>query len=367
MLCYTLSMKIIDKTVTIDLMENQTSEDRRKLLQGAKKNFDFYFKNLSFAAFDIETTGLSPTTSQVVLAGFAIPLSDDEIRIIQFFAENIDEEKDVLIHVQELIKSLDLVVTFNGASFDIPFVSKRCSLYNISVEKDIYNLDIYKIIKNFSDLGKMLPNLKQKTVENFLGLSFQRKDEISGKESIDLYLNYMLNPSETLLETILLHNSDDIKQLYRIVFSMYPVNLHRAMCINGFPLGKVIVPQLLEEETSRIIIDKMNLSKTALHITGKLSQFPLRFQEYCDTDGICYDFGKESFTVKVNLVNRQNTVFLPLNLLWKEDKENILKEATETGFLMGEYLIISRDKSVNHMAVTWLAKKTIERVIDQWI
>ena len=51
-------MKIIDKTVTIDLMENQTSEDRRKLLQGAKKNFDFYFKNLSFAAFDIETTGL---------------------------------------------------------------------------------------------------------------------------------------------------------------------------------------------------------------------------------------------------------------------------------------------------------------------
>ena len=76
-------MKIIEKKLNIDPAE-------LKLL-------DKYLSTNSYAVFDIETTGLSPSFSSIVLAGFVL-VKDGTASLIQYFAETPMQEKEVLGH-----------------------------------------------------------------------------------------------------------------------------------------------------------------------------------------------------------------------------------------------------------------------------
>ena len=76
-----------------------------------------------------------------------------------------------------------------------------------------YNLDLYLVLNGHSPIKKFVPNLKQKTVENYMGLWQSRTDEISGAESVELYNTYEKTGREDLESKILLHNSDDVIQL----------------------------------------------------------------------------------------------------------------------------------------------------------
>lgn len=54
-----------------------------------------------------------------------------------------------------------------------------------------------------------------------MGLSDSRKDSISGAESVELYLEYKKCQDQSLKEKlekkILLHNHDDLLQLYKLL------------------------------------------------------------------------------------------------------------------------------------------------------
>ncbi len=73
------------------------------------------------------------------------------------------------------------------------------------------------VMKHYSDLPKLLSSMSQKSLEVFAGLSTGRDDKISGKESVELYSQYQTTGAHDVLSQILLHNSDDIKQLFRLV------------------------------------------------------------------------------------------------------------------------------------------------------
>ncbi|MGB3366298.1 MAG: ribonuclease H-like domain-containing protein [Acidaminobacteraceae bacterium] len=175
--------------------------------------FDIYNLN-DIAILDIETTGLHRIYSKVILVGIII-FSKSRAEIIQIFADNPSEEGELLITLQDVIKNKSLILTYNGQAFDIPFLNGKYSQRNLNFEIPMYkNFDLLRLIrKNKKNLK--LANYKLKSVEDFLGI--YRKDSISGKESVDLYNQYVQSRSSNLRNKILLHNFEDILNIIDLV------------------------------------------------------------------------------------------------------------------------------------------------------
>lgn len=201
--------------------------------------FSEYFSGMNMIVTDIETTGLSPARSAVILGG-AVMADGGGRKAVQFFADTVREERELLVRYAELLSEADVAVTFNGQRFDLPFLKKRMEYHRIDTSPldRLYSMDIYRILRYHSHLPKILPNLKQKTVEAFLGDSAERKDEIDGAESVELYYEYGKSTGEKrdrLRERILLHNRDDIVRLSDMMRILRTLNLHEILYEEGFP------------------------------------------------------------------------------------------------------------------------------------
>lgn len=209
------------------------------------KIFDMYFGGKGFAVFDIETTGLSPSRCSVILSGILLGRNTgDSCEVIQFFADSPDDEKIILEKTRDILRKADFILTYNGRHFDIPFVKARAAKYGIDFSFPLYNLDLFQVLQGHSPLREYLPDLKQKTVEIFMGLSDSRDDEISGAESIALYERYLKTGAFALEKTILLHNRDDLIQLCRLLPVIEKADFHRAMYKLGFPAGNCITEKI---------------------------------------------------------------------------------------------------------------------------
>ena len=170
---------------------------------------DFYFEDLKMGSLDIETTGLDPVRTKFILGGLYDFAAGE---FLQFFAESTDEEAEVLQAYMDRMSQLDVVVTYNGKHFDIPFVETRYRRL-FGREYDGYmpfNFDLYLLLNGHSPLRQFVPNLRQKTVESYMGLWDGRTDEISGADSVEMYYEYVRTRDPELERQILLHNSDDV-------------------------------------------------------------------------------------------------------------------------------------------------------------
>lgn len=193
-------MKIITKKINSIFLENANSQIKKH-------------KN-NYLIFDIETTGLSHKYSHVILIGTMYE-KNSKTYITQFFCEHPSEEIVLLKEFMKFSESFSHFISFNGDSFDIPFLNSRlkCNKFAKIFDKSM-NIDLIKSAKNLAKLS-LVENYKLKTIEKYLGIN--RDDLISGKESIDLYFEFVKNKSESIMNKILLHNFDDIKNLSDLI------------------------------------------------------------------------------------------------------------------------------------------------------
>lgn len=156
---------------------------------------------------DIETTGLSPMRSFIYLIGLVfIDLKKLTMHITQLIAEDRDEEEDILKLMKERLKGYKTVVTYNGNSFDLPFIAKRSERYGIEpIAMDSF--DMYERLRLHKDTLK-LDGLKQKNIEKKLGIT--REDRYNGGECISFYKDYVKNKSAESFDKFVLHNYDDL-------------------------------------------------------------------------------------------------------------------------------------------------------------
>ncbi|WP_422487350.1 ribonuclease H-like domain-containing protein [Gudongella sp. DL1XJH-153] len=160
--------------------------------------------------FDIETTGLSRDYHNVYLIGLLFNnKTNNSWTLIQLFADYIEEEERILLEFVDRVKDFQKLVSYNGDSFDIPFVKKRLHKYGHNWE-NVESVDLYKYLRENKSLID-IPNLKLKTVEKYLGI--ERIDFLTGKECINLYKSYVNNNSDHLLKAILQHNYDDLQYM----------------------------------------------------------------------------------------------------------------------------------------------------------
>lgn len=172
-----------------------------------------YFKN-GTAFFDIETTGFSAKNCCVYLIGLVLK-KDEIIEIFQFFAENHQEEKEILTAFHQVLSPVSTLICYNGLSFDIPFLKQREEKQNLSFSWDDFRImDIYQDFRPFFNLLH-LPDKKQKTLEMFLGI--HREDTFTGGELVAVYRQYENQPAEEKKSLLLLHNYEDILGMTKLL------------------------------------------------------------------------------------------------------------------------------------------------------
>lgn len=157
---------------------------------------------------DIETTGFTAKSSCLYLIGCAYYLAG-KWRTIQWMAESLDQEADILKAFFDFSKLYRYLVHFNGNNFDLPYITQKCTQLSLPYNfDDFQGLDIYRRIAPYKYFLK-LSNCKQRTLEQFLGI--QRKDAFTGAEMIGIYHDYIKNPSEFSENALFLHNADDLR------------------------------------------------------------------------------------------------------------------------------------------------------------
>ncbi len=210
-----------------------------------------YLKDKKYCVFDIETTGLYPARDSVISAGFCDPKT---LETVQFFTESPLLEKNTLSAVIEKLSEYDAVITYNGRSFDIPFLRTRAKACGLARGLPLFwSIDLYLLLRRYWPAAGSLPSLRQKAVEQALGLESSRTDVIDGGECVSLYTRFVSLGDEAAKEAVMLHNADDVRQLARICESINFLPWHRIAFEDGFmvktPGGKAVLGPVKFEKT----------------------------------------------------------------------------------------------------------------------
>jgi uncharacterized protein YprB with RNaseH-like and TPR domain len=82
----------------------------------------------SIVFLDTETTGLQGGTGMVPFLVGVGYFEGDNFQMAQFFIRDFDEEASMLHALGKLLERFQLIVTYNGATFDIPLLETRFTL-----------------------------------------------------------------------------------------------------------------------------------------------------------------------------------------------------------------------------------------------
>lgn len=163
---------------------------------------------------DIETTGFTARSSYLYLIG-CVFYKDGCWNIRQWFAENYQEEALLLDSFFEFAKDYTHLIHFNGNNFDLPYIVQKCEQLSLPYNFDGFEgVDIYRRIAPYRHFLQ-LPNCKQKTLEQFLGIN--REDQYNGGELINVYHEYVKFRSEDNEKDLLLHNEEDLKGMLELL------------------------------------------------------------------------------------------------------------------------------------------------------
>lgn len=171
---------------------------------------------------DIETTGFTAKSSCLYMIGCAY-YEDGCFRIRQWMAESYEQEKDVLIEFFTFAASRKCLIHFNGNNFDLPYLAQKASEYSLPYTFDGFDgVDLYKRIAPYKFFLR-LPNCKQKTIEQYLGIG--REDPFTGGELIGIYHDYVKSPTALAKNALLTHNREDIAGMLNIlpILSYYDI------------------------------------------------------------------------------------------------------------------------------------------------
>jgi len=314
--------------------------------------FNFYFEGLKPGVIDIETTGLDPVRSRFVLGGLVTPDARGK-SFYQIFAESREEEIPLILSFLSELKDLDVLVSYNGDHFDLPFLNRRLRLNRIPPEElpVFLSLDLYRILDKYSNFRKLLPNLKQKTVETFLGLWSDRTDEISGADSAALYHQYLRTGDPAVRDVILLHNKDDILQLSRLMKVFEKLDLHRIMFHNGF-----IVPY----QDRRVYVQNIWFRKDSVYISGAHKNIPMDYRCWEASHEASFSAKYRTFTLRIPWRNKRNCSYIDL----EEFPYDCSVLEKYPGFEAG-YLLVRGGGEINYAEINHLIKILLIEILKE--
>ncbi|MBT7298050.1 MAG: ribonuclease H-like domain-containing protein [Victivallales bacterium] len=192
-----------------DQIHEPGSTLRRELARRLPEVGEFDPEQMVF--MDIETTGLS--CSPLFLIGIMV-WHEGDFEVRQFLARHYGEERGVVAEFLAEMDRRSLVVTFNGKSFDYPFIRTRAAVGGLPMGENPAHLDLLHVGRRF--WRDKLPNCKLQTIERFL-CHRVREGDIPGAEIPEAYHAYVRTDNAYQIVDILEHNMLDLVTLADIM------------------------------------------------------------------------------------------------------------------------------------------------------
>lgn len=163
---------------------------------------------------DLETCGLG--SNPVFLAG-TMHWNGEDFVLRQYFARHYGEEPALLEAVNEQAKGFGWLVTFNGKSFDAPFLMNRALTHGVSMTLPSLHLDLLHVARRHWKLE--LPDCRLQTLEYHV-CRRRRTGDVPGSEVPGLYHDYVKNGDPWRLVPVFHHNLLDVTTMAEILHAL---------------------------------------------------------------------------------------------------------------------------------------------------
>jgi len=159
------------------------------------------------AYVDIETTGLGGPGDYITVIGLY-----DGSSVRQYVhGQNLEE-------FAAQVADFDLIVTYNGKQFDIPFIRRHLGLRMHQA-----HVDLRYVLHSLGYKGGL------KGCERRLGIDRGELDGIDGYFAVLLWHDYRHNRNPAALETLLAYNAADVVNLETLMVLAYNLKARRAV------------------------------------------------------------------------------------------------------------------------------------------
>jgi len=163
---------------------------------------------------DLETTGLS--SSPLFLIGTLVREAEGFV-IRQFLARTYAEERSIISAYAQAASGRGLFVTFNGKSFDIPYLRARAAAVGVSVPEPRAHLDLLHPARKV--YSQVLPDCRLQTLERYV-CKRRRTGDIPGEHIPDAYHYFVRTGNAVEVARIVKHNAQDLVTLLELLVRM---------------------------------------------------------------------------------------------------------------------------------------------------
>ena len=161
---------------------------------------------------DIETIGLY-YVQPVFLIGLL--RFDNQCGVItQILARSFDEEKAILTAALAELKTASLIASFNGRSFDLPYLKGRMRYHHLEHEWRTFHFDLLRPARR--SYRGVLPDCRLLTLEREV-LGEERGDDLPGSMVAEYYHRFLDTGDRGWVEPILRHNAHDLLSMAKLL------------------------------------------------------------------------------------------------------------------------------------------------------
>jgi len=167
-----------------------------------------------YVFLDLETTGFSATP--LFLAGTMFE-KDGGLSCTQLLARDYSEERAVLGMLDRLIGGFDVCITFNGKSFDMPYMRERAKYHRLALACDPEHLDLlHHARRKWRD---SLPDCRLTTLERHI-LRRRRSGDVPGREVPCIYHEFVHTGDARRLVDVIRHNLMDVVSMAELLIRL---------------------------------------------------------------------------------------------------------------------------------------------------
>ena len=163
---------------------------------------------------DLETCGLS--SNPVFLAG-TMHWNGHDFVLRQYFARHYGEEVGLLRALGEQTRAFDLLVTFNGKSYDAPFLHARALTHGVEIRLPGAHLDLLHASRR--RWKTRLPDCRLQTLEYHV-CRRRRSGDVPSDEVPGLYHDFVKHGDPYRLVPVFHHNLLDVITMAEILHAL---------------------------------------------------------------------------------------------------------------------------------------------------
>ena len=174
-----------------------------------------------WAFLDTETTGLAGGTGTCAFLVGVGAIEDDGFRVRLFFMRDYDEEPAMLRALAKRLGNYDVLISYNGKSFDVPLLETRYRLKRQRNPLDgMGHVDLLHAARRV--WRERMPNCRLGTLESEI-LGVERQGDVPGSLIPQRYFDFLRSGRGTPLKPVFHHNVLDIVSLACLGSVLMPV------------------------------------------------------------------------------------------------------------------------------------------------